>query len=243
LATLRKYLIVNADDLGQSHAINAGVIRAHRQGIVTSASLMVRFPAALEAAELARAHPSLSVGLHFDLGEWAFANDEWRAVYTVADDQDEAAVEAEVESQLEAFRRLMGRDPTHIDSHQHVHRHGPVKSTLSLVAKELGVHLRGVSNIAYRGDFYGQTAKGEAIHQMITVESLIRFLDALLPGITELGCHPGLKDSGLDSMYQLERPMELRTLCSAEVRQAVKRNGIELRSFADLPAATICATQ
>ena len=59
-----KRLIVNADDFGLSPEVNAGVIRAHRDGILGSASLMVAEPAAKAAAELTRQHPALDVGLH-----------------------------------------------------------------------------------------------------------------------------------------------------------------------------------
>ncbi|HEU4340947.1 MAG TPA: ChbG/HpnK family deacetylase, partial [Candidatus Binatia bacterium] len=62
--TPAKYLIVNADDFGQSHGINRGIITAYGDGIVTSASLMVRWPAAADAAAYARKQPGLSVGLH-----------------------------------------------------------------------------------------------------------------------------------------------------------------------------------
>ena len=61
-----RYLIVNADDFGQSDGVNRGIVRAHEGGIVTSASLMVRWPAAEEAAACARTHLRLSVGLHLD---------------------------------------------------------------------------------------------------------------------------------------------------------------------------------
>ncbi len=59
-----KRLIVNADDFGLSPEVNAGIIRAHRDGILRSASLMVAEPAARAAADLARDHPALDVGLH-----------------------------------------------------------------------------------------------------------------------------------------------------------------------------------
>src|SRR6266498_3494612 len=60
-------LIVNADDFGRSHSINQAVLRAHRDGILTSASLMVNGAAAAEAIELARENPRLGVGLHLSL--------------------------------------------------------------------------------------------------------------------------------------------------------------------------------
>ena len=58
-------LIVNADDFGLSEGVDHGIVDAFSNGIVTSTSLMVRRPAARHAAELARLHTRLSVGLHF----------------------------------------------------------------------------------------------------------------------------------------------------------------------------------
>ena len=60
-------LIVNADDFGRSASINQAVIRAHREGILTTASLMVNEPACDEAVALARENPQLGVGLHLTL--------------------------------------------------------------------------------------------------------------------------------------------------------------------------------
>src|SRR5258706_14078771 len=60
-------LIVNADDFGGSASINEAVIRAHRDGILTSASLMVNEPGFAEAVKLARENPTMGVGLHLTL--------------------------------------------------------------------------------------------------------------------------------------------------------------------------------
>src|SRR6059036_1537886 len=60
-------LIVNADDFGRSHSINQAVVRAHREGILTTASLMVNGEAFEEAVHLARQNPKLGVGLHLTL--------------------------------------------------------------------------------------------------------------------------------------------------------------------------------
>lgn len=143
--TTERSLIVNADDFGQSPGVNRGVIRAHEHGIVTSATLMVRWPAAEQAAAYAREHPALSVGLHLDLGEWAYGAGQWRARYEVVDTGDPVAVQAEVRRQLDAFCALLGRDPTHLDSHQHVHRQEPVRSSLERAGEELGVPVRDVA--------------------------------------------------------------------------------------------------
>src|SRR5207302_249202 len=129
-----RFLIVNADDFGQSLGVNRGIVEAHEKGIVTSASLMVRWPAAAEAAAYARAHAGLGLGLHVDLGEWAYRGGTWTLLYQVVPADDRAAVSAEVDRQVESFYRLVGTGPTHLDSHQHAHRDEPLRSILREVA-------------------------------------------------------------------------------------------------------------
>ena len=90
-----RFAIVNADDFGLTSGVNRGIIEAHEHGIVTSASLMVRYTAAKEAADYARSRANFSIGLHVDLGEWRYANGEWRAAYQVVSADDAAAVRAE----------------------------------------------------------------------------------------------------------------------------------------------------
>ena len=65
--TSTRRLIVNADDFGRSSSINQAVVRAHRDGILTTASLMVNEPAFAEAVALAKENPRLGVGLHLTL--------------------------------------------------------------------------------------------------------------------------------------------------------------------------------
>jgi predicted glycoside hydrolase/deacetylase ChbG (UPF0249 family) len=220
-----RILVVNADDFGRTSGINRGVARAHEGGIVTSASLMVRYPAAVDAAAYARAHPGLALGLHVDLGEWRYDRGDWRAEYAL----DRSS--AEIERQLEEFRRLVGADPTHLDSHQHVHLEEPVLSSMRELARSLRAPLRSL-DVRYCGAFYGQTATGEPLPGAIAVDALVRLIGSLEPGITELGCHPGEAD-GLDSAYGREREQEVETLCDPRVRSAIAENGIELRSFRD----------
>jgi predicted glycoside hydrolase/deacetylase ChbG (UPF0249 family) len=232
------YLIVNADDFGQSYGVNRGIIKAHRGGIVTSASLMVRWLAASEAAAYAREHPSLSLGLHLDLGEKVFRAGEWVPVYTVVSLQDTTAIRDEISRQLEKFRDLMGRDPSHLDSHQHVHLREPVRTLLIEVARQLDVPLRRCCpEVCYCGSFYGQTAEGAPLPDVISVDGLIRILETLPTGYTELGCHPA-DACDLNTMYRHERVQELRVLCDARVQMAVKALRIELCSYTNLPNGT-----
>ena len=216
-----------------SPGVNRGVVEAYEGGIVTSASLMVRWPAAAEAAAYAREHRDLSVGLHLDLGEWVYREGTWMAAYEVVPADEVTAVTEETARQLAAFRRLVGRDPTHLDSHQHVHLREPARSVMSELAGELAVPLRHHNpRIRYCGDFYGQTGEGLPLPEAISVEGLIGIIAALPPGLTELACHPGL-DDGLQSTYQSERAEEVRVLCDPRVRAAIVAEGVDLRPFGD----------
>ncbi len=227
-----RVLIVNADDLGQSPAINRGVAEAADGGVVTSASLMVRWPHASEAARWAEHLPSFSLGLHVDMGEWAFREGEWRAVYGVVPEGDADAVSDELSRQLGLFLRLVGRPPTHLDSHQNVHRREPLRSLLLAAADRLGVPVRGMStSVAYCGGFYGQWGNGQPMPEAITFDSLLALLDGLEPGTTELGCHPAAAPVAIDSMYVDERVVELATLCDARLPAALSARGIVTGPF------------
>jgi len=173
------------------------------------------------------------VGLHVDLGEMRYseAGETWVQMYEVVSHEDAAAVRREVERQLADFFSLVGRAPTHIDSHQHVHMHEPVRTVLVEIAAALAVPLRSCTPaIRYCGDFYGQSSKGYPYPEGVSVERLLQVLDDLPPGITELGCHPGLGED-VDSMYRMERGIEVQTLCDPRVKSAVEAGNIRLISF------------
>lgn len=230
-------LIVTADDLGRSSAINRGIALAHRNGIVTAASLMVHGTAVNEAIALTRALPQLAIGIHIEITDWDCRGGRWVERSRRADPTDERQVRAAIATQLALFTELLGRPPTHLDSHQHVHREEPIRSALHDLATVLGVNLRGATTLGtprYCGAFYGQYGAGLPFHQAITVDALVELITTLPAGVTELGCHPGTWPDPLADSYGQERLLEMETLCDARVRRACAIAGIELVS----PAST-----
>ncbi len=219
-----KYLIVNGDDFGATRGINCGIIQAYRCGILTSTSLLVNTPWSEEAAELSRALPQLSVGLHVDL-----KNNCERDV-----GRGPSQPRAILDEQLSRFRKLMGRSPTHLDSHHNVHRDPQFMPWFLEVAQEYGLPLRDHSAVRHFSKFYGQW-NGESHLEHISAETLARVLETEIgEGVTELACHPGYVDSKDKSSYSLERETELHTLCDPRTRHALARQCIQLISYHDV---------
>jgi predicted glycoside hydrolase/deacetylase ChbG (UPF0249 family) len=130
----------------------------------------------------------------------------------------------------------MGHDPTHLDSHRHVHAREPVRTVLAAVAERLGVPLRGANgHIRHSGAFYGRTDTETPVPEAITATTLLRILSELPPGVTELGCHPGYADD-VDVAYREERAREVAALCDPTARLVLTRLGIELTTFARVSA-------
>ena len=140
-----RLLIVNGDDFGRSSGINRGILEAFDDGILTSASLMTLWPASASAAAATATRSELGVGLHVDLGEWIYADGTWSCTYLRTPLDEPKAIRIEINRQLSAFRRLLGRDPTHLDSHQHIHRSEPTRSILAALGAELQIPLRHLS--------------------------------------------------------------------------------------------------
>jgi predicted glycoside hydrolase/deacetylase ChbG (UPF0249 family) len=250
-----KRLIVNADDLGRSPGVDRGIRRAHRDGIVTSATLMANAPGAEHAATLARDTPKLDVGVHLVLtfarplidpaqlrslvrADGSFGRPSELLVRDI--DRDEAL--REYRAQFARARELLGREPTHIDSHHWVHDHPALSWAVCELAVETGAAARAHSAAqrdAYRGrgvrvpDHFRRDFQHEG---HIDVPALLAILERLEDGVTELMCHPGEPDQELlsGSAYGRERGEELATLTDPRVRNALERQGIALATFAEL---------
>jgi predicted glycoside hydrolase/deacetylase ChbG (UPF0249 family) len=215
-----RYLVVNADDFGACSGVNLGIVEAHRRGIVASTSLIVDTGAAEEAARLAAECPDLGVGLHV----------------TLRPATDRGRCRRDIEAQVERFQELLGRPPTHVDSHHHVHARPDLLPAFRDVCLRRGLPLRGYSQVRWCRRFYGQWG-GRSHPEQISVASLKRILEQdLIDGITELSCHPGRDDPTLVSTYTTERERELHTLCDVRVRSFLDRAGVTLIHFGRVSA-------
>ena len=257
-------IIVNADDLGRSIGINDGIFEAHRRGLVTSATLMVGFPAAADAARRMALHPKLGIGLHATFTGAAPTLPPAR-VPSLVDSSGQlprrpeglvraapGEVLAELASQVAAFTRLTGRLPTHLDSHHHSHRLPVVLDAVIAVAREHDLPVRCASpevanrlrrdrvrtTDAFVERFFGADA---------TVEVFIEILQAIARAgraVTEIMCHPGYADDDLrrSSTYADQREDEIRVLTHPESFRAVQELGLRPVHFGAAFAGPACAS-
>ena len=150
-------LIVTADDFGRSAEINRAVILAHREGILTSASLMIAGEAADEAVSLARENPTLAVGLHVVAvdGRSILPHDQIPHLVDLQNHFPNAPVRLglkyafspaahqeiarEIQAQFHRFAAT-GLPLSHVDGHQHMHVHPTLFKIILPLAKEQGAH-------------------------------------------------------------------------------------------------------
>jgi predicted glycoside hydrolase/deacetylase ChbG (UPF0249 family) len=159
-----KCLVVNGDDLGASPGVNRGIAEAYRRGLLTSASLMVNMPASQLGARLARHLPGLSVGLHAN-----FTDASGRALIDLETGEHCRAL---LRQQVLAFVELMGRPPTHLDSHHNLHRDPRLLPHFLEAAGQYGLPLREHSPVRYFPGFYGQWGGETHLEQKVELRTL-----------------------------------------------------------------------
>jgi predicted glycoside hydrolase/deacetylase ChbG (UPF0249 family) len=186
---------------------------------------MVLEPAAEYAAALAREHPKLSVGLHFvEDGS--------------ADLDDPAQLERALREQLARFRELLGRDPTHVDSHHHAHTQEDRAATFAPIVEPLGVPLRFDGKVGYVGGFWAQWEPGVTELRYVRRPFLLHLVRTEVPeGWTEIACHPARITGDFTSSYLTEREVELSTLTEPGLREEIEAEGVRLVSYHDRSAA------
>ncbi len=243
-------LIVNADDFGLTGGVSRGILEAHLKGIVTSTTLIVNRP--VDSALIGELKASgLGVGLHLNLTlgapvaspkrvpslvdpEGRFIRDAREAAKRA--NRDEARIE--LGTQIDVFRKIMGRFPTHLDSHHHISRHEPILELVLEFARAIKVPLRSQDEqvraaarrlkLSTPDHFMGES--GPEVYW--SAERVLEQLGALPGGVSEFMTHPGYFDEELAySRYGKQRETELAGLTDPRGRELIAREGIRLAHF------------
>jgi len=247
---MTRRLIVNADDFGLTRGVSAGILTAHRHGIVTSTTVLVT--ADVDRGALAAARDAgLGMGLHVNLtlgrpltnarslvdASGRFVRDARRAAQRAAVKD----VEREVGAQIDKFLTLVRRGPTHLDTHHHLGLHEPVTGVVLAAAKRLGVPVRSqnggarararAAGLRTPDHFFGESGPGA----YWTLATTLARLRDLPPGASEFMAHPGVFDEALAfSRYARQRETELVGVGTAAARSAAMALGITLCDFGRL---------
>jgi len=148
-------LVINADDFGLCEGVNKGILEAHSDGVLTSATIMVNMSAAEQAAELAKKTPTLGVGVHLNLTEGTPVSDD-DSVRPLLDSDGNFCLSAgklalcsvsaktrrAIETELAAqIQWLIDRaiKPTHLDSHKHIHSFPLIFSVVCRLARRFDI--------------------------------------------------------------------------------------------------------
>jgi hopanoid biosynthesis associated protein HpnK len=151
-----KKIIINADDFGLSAGVNEGIVRAHREGVLSSATLMANMPGFAEAVALAKENPELGVGVHLNLLRGLPLSDPAKIAPLLGPDgrflispkkllgrilsgkAGRVVLEREMRAQIEKVLRA-GLKPSHLDSEKHMHAFPPVFRVAIDLAVEYGI--------------------------------------------------------------------------------------------------------
>lgn len=245
-------LITNADDFGFSKGINLGIIESHKNGILSSTTLMANMPGFQHAVHLAKESPKLGVGVHLTLtcnkplrSDVTSLTDELgdfrKLSYYEKDfsiDLDELFLEWE--TQIKAIYDS-GLTPTHLDSHHHVNSLIGIKDVFETLARKYSLPVRNnykVSNdLTTTKRFITQLdslAMDKNIWKAMNVRNIIA--DVLTYGSAECMCHPGYIDSEVISRSSLttQRAYMVQELQDSHYKELFNEAGIQLGTYQDL---------
>lgn len=243
-------IIINADDFGLTNGVTYGIYDAIKNGVVSSTSLMVNQEASLLAGRLARQDENLNVGLHLNISKGIPLtkcpslvdenNNFIKPKELLNDDQYlEEEIYQEFLKQYETFLELVGRKPTHLDSHLYTHQIFPkVQSQVIKLAEEFKLPVRACKTKYYPKIAFVDNFK--VIGKMSFYELFIKFIDLIKVNLKqecfELMVHPGFVDFELlnSSSYSFPRVLEAKVLKSKNLKKFFESNKIKIISYKDL---------
>lgn len=260
-----KRLIINADDFGFTCDVNAGIVHAHREGVLTSTTLMATGDAFEDAVRLARETPSLDIGCHLVLIQGHALTTGQRFPDTpgeVVKGSFKVRGRLNVYEELRAqIRKIIdaGIRPTHLDSHKHSHIFPPIFRVVVQLAQEFGIpYVRLPLDVttpysalpcAVLGPVYRRMARRREVRMTdhflgfrltgsFDETSFQAALATLQEGTTEFMCHPGYLGEELSAAttrLKESRVRELEALTSPRIREFMDATGVRLATFGTDP--------
>ena len=250
-----RLLAINADDFGFTRDVNAGIVQAHREGVLTSTTLMGNGDAFEDAVRLAHETPTLDIGCHLVLvqGRSLIAGNmlpkgprQLLAALALGSIDSYAEMRAQIRRILAA-----GLKPTHLDTHKHTHLVPRIFRQVVLLAREYKIPyvrlpLDSTVRLASLADrFYRRIAArsgvqftdhflGFRLTGSLTEETFAEAIRNLRDGFTEFMCHPGILGPELanaETRLKETRLRELEALTSPRIRRLMDECKVRLHPF------------
>jgi predicted glycoside hydrolase/deacetylase ChbG (UPF0249 family) len=243
-----KKLIVNADDFGFTRDVNAGIVEAYSEGILTATTIMANGAAFQDAVRLARENPGLDIGCHLVLVQGESVLQPGSPLPRTTGELVRAALMRRVpiyeELRAQVVRVLeAGLRPTHLDTHKHTHVLPPVLDAVARLSEEFRIRwvrrplLSFGAVLAKHGCRTTDHFAGFRMTGKFGAAELADKIRRLPQGTTEFMCHPGRCGPELrDARTRLKesREAELEALKSPGARRALSEAGVELVNYRNL---------
>ena len=241
-------MIVNADDFGLSEAVNYGILSAHKNGIVTSTTIMPNMPAFDNAVNILKENSELGCGVHMTLSlnepvlknhktivdnNGKFFRRDTNELVREKFDLDEVYNEfcAQIDKVINSGIKI-----DHLDSHHHVHTLESLKPVIEKIVKKYNLPIRGGFEYSINYDktipiidsFYGEN---------ITEDYFDKFIDEIKKyDVVDFMCHPSFIDESLVNFtsYSMQRMKEYSILTDNNLKEKLKENNIKLIKYSDL---------
>lgn len=240
-------LIVNADDFGYCEGVNYGIISAHRNGIVTSTTIMANMPGFDHAVNLLKENKNLGCGVHMTLSCNKPLNENLKSLVDengmfyrrineeIINKIDLDELYIEFCSQIDKVKNA-GVEITHLDSHHHVHTIPYFKEVIKCILDKYNLKIRGGFDYKFEGknvipcigSFYDKNVNIDFFSKNI---EKIKSYD-----ICDLMTHPAFIDNYLlnSTSYSTQRVKEHEILISQELKELLKENEIDLVNYKDI---------
>ena len=241
-------LIVNGDDYGYCESVNQGIIDAHKNGIVTSTTIMAGMGGFDHGVKLLKETKTLPAGVHMTLscgrplltGHKTIVDENGNFFKRLTPDVlakfDTQEIYDEFVAQIEKVKNA-GIEITHLDSHHHIHGALALKEVVEKICSKYKLPMRNV--FVYDNDLDVPTVVGvnnfyqQKVEEIFFLENENVFREN---GISDMMCHPAYPSEFLSSSssYADGRTKEFEVLTSQKVKDDLNKLGVVLTNYRDL---------
>lgn len=241
-------LIVNADDFGYCEAVNYGIISAHRNGIVTSTTIMANMPGFDHAVNLLKENKSLGCGVHMTLSCNKPLNDKFKSLVDengmfhrrindeLINNIDLDEIYYELCSQIDKVKNS-GVEVTHLDSHHHIHTIPYLKDVIKSIIDKYNLKIRGGFKYKFERKENVIPCLDSFYDKKVDLDFFSNNMEKIKSyDVCDIMTHPAFIDNYLlnSTSYAINRVKEYEVLTSKKIKKLLNDNEIVLTNYKNI---------